>query len=64
MDNTTIILLVIPIVLLQLGLVVAALIDLVKRDTVRFGSKALWALIILLFGLIGPVVYLLWGRES
>jgi hypothetical protein len=53
----------IPIILLQVALMVVALVDLVRRERTR-GPKWAWALVIVFFNLIGPVVYLLFGRES
>ena len=51
----------IPVVLLQIALMVVALLDLVRRERTR-GPKWAWALVILFVNLIGPVVYLLFGR--
>jgi hypothetical protein len=54
-----------PIVVLQLGLMVAALIDLDRSDRrVRGGSKLVWALIVVFVNVIGPIVYFLAGREE
>ncbi len=63
MDRTTLIMLLIPIALIQIGLAVAALLDLIRRERAR-GPKWLWALVILLVNWIGPVVYFLFGREE
>jgi len=54
---------IIPILLLQLALAIYALVDLAKREKTR-GPKWMWAIIILFGELIGPVVYLVWGREE
>ena len=57
--------LLIPIVLIQLGLIVAALYDLEKEERrVRGGSKLVWVLIIVFINLIGPIVYFVAGRED
>jgi len=53
----------IPIILLQLGLMVFALADLLRRERTK-GPKWAWALVIILVNLIGPVVYLVAGREE
>jgi hypothetical protein len=53
----------IPVILLQLGLMVFALIDLIRREKTR-GSKWLWAIVIVLGELLGPILYLLVGREE
>ena len=57
--------LVLPIVLIQLGLMVVALIDLEREERrVRGGNKVIWALIIVFLNLIGPILYLTVGREE
>jgi hypothetical protein len=48
-----------PIILIHWILVIISLVDLVKRRKVRFNNKVIWALIIVLIEIIGPVVYLL-----
>jgi DMSO reductase anchor subunit len=53
--------LIIPLVLIQLGLMVFALLDLRKRDKTR-GPKWMWALIIIFGELVGPIVYFIIGR--
>jgi hypothetical protein len=55
--------LLIPILILEIGLVIYALFDLVRRDRTR-GPKWLWAVVIVLISLFGPVIYLLVGREQ
>lgn len=55
--------LLIPILLIQLGLMVYCLIDLSRREQTR-GPKWLWAALIILGQLWGPVVYLIFGREE
>jgi ABC-2 type transport system ATP-binding protein len=57
------VLLLVPIILLQVGLLVAAVIDLLRDDrAVRGGNKGVWAVIIVFVNLIGPVLYFLVGR--
>jgi len=53
----------IPILVLQLVLMIWALVDLSRREKTR-GPKWLWAIIIVLGELIGPIVYFLFGREE
>lgn len=55
--------LILPLVLIQLGLMVVALLDLVRREHTR-GPKWLWAVIIIFGELIGPLVYFLFGRSD
>ncbi len=54
----------VPLVLLQLGLLAWALIDVAKRERVKGGSKLVWVLVILLVATLGPIAYLIWGREE
>lgn len=53
----------IPVVLIELGLLVFALVDLIRRERTK-GPKWLWGVIIVVFNIIGPIVYLLAGRED
>ncbi len=53
-----------PIILIELGLAVAAMIDLVRRAKVTGGNKILWGAIILFVSIIGPIVYFIFGRKE
>ncbi|MGD0709218.1 MAG: PLD nuclease N-terminal domain-containing protein [Anaerolineaceae bacterium] len=55
--------LLIPLALLQLGLQIFSLVDLVRRERTK-GPKWLWAIVIIFGELIGSIVYLLFGREE
>jgi hypothetical protein len=55
--------LLIPIILIQFGLMVAALVDLIKRPKTR-GPKWIWVIIVVFINLIGPIVYFIVGREE
>ncbi|MCC6735413.1 MAG: PLDc_N domain-containing protein [Bauldia sp.] len=52
-----------PIALVQLVLIVLALRDLIPRREVN-GPKWVWAIVIVIFGLIGPVLYFTVGRRD
>jgi len=52
----------IPLIIIELGLMIFALVDLIRREKVRGDSKVVWALIIIFINLIGPIVYLIGGR--
>lgn len=58
------IVLIIPLVVIQLGLLIFALMDLVKRPKVRGDNKLLWGILIVVVGIIGPLVYFIFGREE
>ncbi len=64
MDIGQFIALIIPLVLAELGLLGFALYDLVKRKKVKGGNKWVWGIIIVLVNLIGPILYLILGREE
>jgi ABC-2 type transport system ATP-binding protein len=58
-------LLLVPIVVVQLGLMAFAVADLLHQDRrVRGGSKPMWALIIVFVNLFGPILYFLVGRDE
>ncbi len=63
--DPTLIALLIPLVVLQLGLVIAALWDLTRPGRrVRGDSRLVWGVIVVLVNLIGPVLYFVVGREE
>jgi hypothetical protein len=60
-----IIALVAPIIVIQLGLMIAALIDLERDERrVRGGSKLVWALVIVFVNVVGPILYFVAGRDE
>ena len=60
-----IIALVAPIIVIQLGLMIAALIDLERDERrVRGGSKLVWAIVIVFINVVGPILYFVAGREE
>lgn len=63
--NTTLLLALVPLVLIELGIVIYCIVDLFKPDRrVRGGNKIVWLLIILLISTFGWIAYLLIGRED
>lgn len=62
-DNNVFLVL-LPVILIQLVLQIAALVNLYKRDKsqIRWNNKAVWILIIVLGEIIGPIVYFVLGR--
>jgi hypothetical protein len=56
--------LLLPILIIQVGLQVFALVDLVRRPKEEIkGPKVLWGIVILAFQMLGPIVYLVFGRR-
>jgi hypothetical protein len=55
--------LLIPLFLIQLGLMIVALVDLFKREKTR-GPKWMWIVIVIIVNMIGPILYFVVGREE
>ncbi len=55
--------LLIPVIILELGLLIFALVDLIRREKTR-GPKWAWALVIVCINFIGPIVYFFFGRQD
>lgn len=55
--------LLIPVFVVQLGLLIFALVDLLKREKTN-GPKWLWVIIIVFVNMIGPIVYFIVGRRD
>ena len=59
----TTLLLLLPLVVLQFGLLLLAVFDLLRDERqVRGGNKGVWAVVIVFVSLIGPILYFLAGR--
>jgi DMSO reductase anchor subunit len=55
--------LLVPLLLIQLALIIAALVDILRREKTR-GPKWLWILIVIFGEMIGPILYFVIGREE
>ena len=63
--DTGILLAIIPLVLIDLGMVIYSIVDLFKADRrVKGGNKLIWLLVILLVSTFGWLAYLLFGGEE
>ncbi len=56
--------LLIPILVLDAVLAVAAALHVLRHPHYRFGSKAFWLVVVIVFLLIGPVAYFVVGRGN
>ena len=52
----------IPVILVELALAVTALVHVLRHPRYRFGTKAMWVLVVLFIQIIGPVAYFVFGR--
>ena len=65
MDDTTLILAVIPLLLIQVGLALFALYDMVQRQGARPPLPTwAWVIIVVVFNLVGPILYFVLGRKE
>ena len=55
--------LILPVLIIQLLLIIVAVIDLLRVKYTN-GPKCMWALIIIFFSIIGPVIYFIVGRRN
>jgi len=55
-----------PIIIVQIIFQITALIDLIKRnkEEIRWKNKIIWLIIIFVFGILGPILYFIFGRKS
>lgn len=51
-----------PIVVIQIILMITALVDCIRSDQTN-GPKLVWIILILLSGMIGPILYFIFGRK-
>ncbi|MGX7351108.1 hypothetical protein RU97_GL000178 [Enterococcus canis] len=52
----------IPLILLEVGLMIAAVIHVWKHPQYRFGNRPFWLVVVIVFQLIGPLLYFVVGR--
>jgi hypothetical protein len=52
----------IPVIIVEAVLLITALVHVLRHNTYRFGNKVMWAIIVVVFQIIGPVVYFVLGR--
>ncbi len=57
--------LILPLIILQLIFQIFAVINLIRRpkEELRWENKIVWGIIILVFGILGPTIYFLFGRK-
>jgi hypothetical protein len=56
--------LLLPLLIIEMALLIIALVDLIRREQVKYFPKWIWAVIILILNFIGPIAYLILGREE
>ena len=66
MELRTILLLATPIIIIQLGLQIFALVDLARQpqERIKWFNKWVWVAIIVIGELLGPIVYFVLARKE
>lgn len=54
----------IPIVVLEVGLMIYSLSHVLKHNKYKFGNKLMWIAIVVLIQIIGPILYLTIGKDN
>jgi hypothetical protein len=63
--DSTLLLLIVPILVIQVGLLIWGLYDLTRPGRqVKGDSKVLWAIVIIFVNILGPILYFFIGREE
>ncbi len=52
----------IPIALVELGLMITALVHVFAHRHYRFGNRVLWVIIVVFLQMLGPILYFTIGR--
>lgn len=63
MDQTTMIMALVPLFIIQFTLMIFALVDLVKNPNPN-GPKWMWGIIIVIINILGPILYFVIGRRN
>lgn len=61
--TTEIVLMLLPLIAIQLGLMVFCLVKIFKEGVANL-SKGLWAVIVICINLLGPAIFLIVGRRK
>ncbi len=52
----------IPIIVLEYALSIAALVHVLRHRKYRFGNTVVWAVVVMVVGFIGPILYFTVGK--
>lgn len=53
-----------PIVLIELVLMVLALVHIFRHDNYKYGNRIAWVIVVIMFQIIGPIMYFAIGRSE
>lgn len=52
----------IPVAVIQLGLMIAALVHILRHNAYKVGNRVLWIIVVVLVNIIGPILYFTIGK--
>lgn len=52
----------IPVAIIEVALMLTALIHILRHPNYRIGSRPLWIIVVLLFQILGPIIYFVFGK--
>lgn len=52
----------IPMLIIDIALAVTAVVHVLRHPHYRFGNKAMWLAVVIVFLLFGPVIYFILGK--
>lgn len=52
----------VPIVIVEIGLAITALIHVLKHPAYKFWNRTVWIIVVLVFQIIGPILYFTLGK--
>lgn len=52
----------IPLIILQIGLAIYAVVDVFKHPHYKFGNRVFWVSICAFISFLGPIIYFAFGR--
>ncbi|MBZ2199756.1 MAG: PLDc N-terminal domain-containing protein [Lentilactobacillus hilgardii] len=54
----------VPLIILQFGLAIWALVDIFRHQQYKIGNRYFWIPMVLLISIFGPVIYFVFGRKD
>lgn len=64
MPDTQLLITLLPLIILQFGLMIAALVHIFKHENYKIGNRIIWIFVVVLLNFIGPILYFTIGREK
>ncbi len=52
----------IPLIILQIGLAIYAIVDVFKHPHYKFGNRVFWVIICAFISFLGPIIYFAFGK--